>query len=229
MVIKITSNKNSQYKEWRKLHLRKYRNNSKLFIIEGIKSLKEAIAWKNDFHAIVYSNKIHTVNGGKEIFKYISQIDVPLYELDNELLSKLSDLENSQGIIGILKQPSYKINNLINNKKVSIIILEGIQDPGNLGTIIRTADAAGIDGVILGKGCVDIYNSKVIRSTMGSIFHLPIIQELNLEDILVKLKERGFQIIGTDLNSHCFHNELTYSKKKGLIIGNESNGISKNI
>lgn len=229
MVSKISSNQNPQYKEWKKLHLRKYRDSSKLFLIEGIKSLYEAIVWKSKFQAILYSNKLFSSNGGMELLEHITNHGLPLYELDNKLLLELSDLENSQGIIGIVEQPDYNIENLIVYEKSSIIILDGIQDPGNMGTIIRTADAAGIDGVLLGKGCVDIYNLKVIRSTMGSIFHLPIIQELNINDTIIKLIKNGFQIIGTDLNSNCYYNELTYSKKKAVIVGSESNGISEPI
>ncbi len=227
MEIKITSNQNSHYKEWKKLHLKKYRNISNLFMIEGVKTINEAIIWGSIFNAILYSGKLFNVNGGSELYKNIEQKDILLYELEHSLLRDLSDTENSQGIIGIIEHPKHNINYLLESKESSIIILEEIQDPGNLGTIIRTADAAGLDGIILSKGCVDVYNEKVIRSTMGSIFHLPIIRDITLNEVIPKLIEKDYQIIGTDLNTKCFYHELKYLKKKALIIGNESNGISK--
>lgn len=227
MEIKILSSQNTHYKEWKKLHLKKYRNISNLFMIEGVKAINEAIIWGSIFNTILYSDKLFNVNGGRELYKNVEQKDILLYELEHSLLKDLSDTENSQGIIGIVEQPKYDINYLLNSKESSIIILEEIQDPGNLGTIIRTADAAGFDGIILSKGCVDVYNEKVIRSTMGSIFHLPIFHDIKLNEIIPKLIDRDYQIVGTDLNTKCFYHELNYSKKKALIIGNEANGITK--
>lgn len=223
----ITSSQNPQYKEWKKLNIRKYRDEKQLFIIEGVKMIDEAIGCKSLIEKFIYNEKLFTVNGGAQLYKRVIDLNIPIIQLEYNLMKELSNTKNPQGIIAILKQEKYDISNIIKKQKSSIIILEEIQDPGNLGTIIRTADAAAFDAVILSKGCVDLYNEKVIRSTMGSIFHLPIIQDINIKETIFKLKENKYQIVGTDLNTECFYHALSYSDKKVLIIGNEAKGIKK--
>lgn len=227
LTIEIFSNQNTQYKEWKKLQRKKYRNKNKLFLIEGIKMIEEAIYWESSLEAILYSEKLFEVNGGKDLYKRISQKGVPIYKLEHILLKELCFTETPQGIIAIVQQPQYLVEDFISEKDSSIIILEELQDPGNLGTIIRTADAAGFDTILLSKGCVDLYNDKVLRSTMGSIFHLSVIQDLSLEQVIPKLIEEHYQVIGASLNTDEYYHQIKYSSKKALIIGNEAHGISK--
>lgn len=227
LTVEIFSNQNTQYKEWKKLQRKKYRNKNKLFLIEGIKMIEEAIYWESSLEAILYSEKLFEVNGGKDLYKRISQEGVPIYKLEHILLKELCFTETSQGVIAIVRQPQYLVEDFISEKDSSIIILEELQDPGNLGTIIRTADAAGFDAILLSKGCVDLYNDKVLRSTMGSIFHLPVIQDLSLEQVIPKLIEEHYQVIGASLNTNSYYHQIKYSSEKALIIGNEAHGISK--
>ncbi|RBP46645.1 TrmH family RNA methyltransferase [Garciella nitratireducens] len=224
---KIISVQNFQYKEWKKLHQKKYRNQKRKYFIEGIKMLEEAIKWNNSFEAILYSSKLFDVNGGKELYQKLLKIDIPIFELKHTLFKELCFTENSQGIMAVLKQPSYFLKDVLDEDFSSIIVLENIQDPGNLGTIIRTADAAGFNAVFLSKGCVDLYNDKTLRATMGSFFHLPIVQGVELERFICDLIEKEYQVVGSSLHTDYYYHKVEYSKKKALIIGNESHGISQ--
>ncbi len=135
------------------------------------------------------------------------------------------DTENTQGILAVLEYKERDLVNNINQDDKFVLILDRIQDPGNMGTIIRTADSAGVDAVILLKGCVDIYNPKVIRSTMGSIFDMNIIHATQ-DDAVNFLKSNDFNIVSSYLQTDNYYHETTYDGKIALVIGNEANGIN---
>lgn len=132
--------------------------------------------------------------------------------------------------MGICEFNIRDFNEIVNLQKPFMLFLDGIQDPGNMGTIIRTADAFNIDGIILGEGCVDPYNSKVVRSTMGSIFRVPLYICKNSIESLLELKGKGFNIIATSLRGISIYNvDFNFNKKFLCIIGNEANGVSPKI
>ena len=150
--------------------------------------------------------------------------NIKIYELKNELFTQLVSTENTQGIIAVVN-----INNSIKDIKGDFYLLcDKVQDPGNLGTIIRTAHAAGVNAIILTKGTVDIYNDKTIRSTMGSIFYVPIIYDNDLS-FLKNLKDEGFSLVATSLEESKNFFEEDLSGKVILSVGNEGNGISEEI
>lgn len=229
METKITSNNNENIKEWKKLHSKKNRKSSKFFLVEGIKIIEDALDWGITLEAFIYNDKLLSIKEGNELYNKVKKKNIPIFQLSSRIFKELSNTMNSQGVIGLVQQLRYKTEDIFINQYETLIILDAIQDPGNLGTIIRTADAAGFDGVIMGKGCVDLYNDKVLRSTMGSIFHLPILQDVPLNFLLKDLQRKEYQIIGTHLSSKIFYNRVNYKKKKALIIGNEARGISKEI
>lgn len=207
----ITSIKNEKVKTWKKLHKRKGRNNAQAFLIEGLHLVEEA--WKNE----------------EKILEIIvdESIDVPEWAKDypNEAVSKqvfqeISQTETPQGIAAVIAM-SEKQQATGNN----ILLIDSVQDPGNLGTIIRTADAAGIDAIVLGEGTVDLYNDKVIRSTQGSLFQIPI-YEANLTVEIPKLKEMGFKIWATALEDAKRYHDLPIPEKVALILGNEGAGVN---
>ncbi|MCR1897762.1 RNA methyltransferase [Irregularibacter muris] len=226
MPVKITSNRNLQYKEWKKLHQRKHRDHKKMFLLEGIKLIREAIEWGETVEAVLFTEKLFEVNGGEDLYNQLLGKNILMYELNNSLMEELSQLQNSQGIMAIMQKRNYSLEEIVSKKSNSMIILEEIQDPGNLGTIIRTADAAGFDGIILSEGCVDIYNEKVLRATMGSVFHIPIIVDAKLGQVIPELIIQEYQVIGTHLKSKTFYHEISFTNKRALIIGNEGHGMS---
>lgn len=157
-----------------------------------------------------------------------------IYAIPESLFKDISDTETPQGILAIIKMNEYSLNDVIGKSskcgiginKGNIVILDEIQDPGNMGTIIRTADAAGFSGIITSKGCVDPYNPKVLRSTMGSIFHIPIFLCNNLTETLAKIKTNGIRIYAAHLEGSKNYYEVDMTQNTAVIIGNEANGIS---
>lgn len=210
----ITSVKNEKVKNWRKLHNRKERTKAGTFLIEGFHLIEEAIKSNWDVLEIILQ---------EDVSLPAWKCDAPTVEVAENVFQHISQTKTPQGIAAVVRMKnSHEINGDL------YLLLDRIQDPGNLGTIIRTADAAGFDAVMLGEGTVDLYNDKVIRATQGSLFHIPIIQE-SLPTEINKLKQEGFRIWASALtNSKDFHT-LKPTSKVALILGNEGAGIEGTI
>ena len=210
----ITSVNNNYIKDLIKLKQKKYRDINKLFIVEGYNIIKEA---KDYLNTILISDK-KKISEIKDNYK---NIDIIL--VTDEIINKLSSTQTPQGIIGICK---YKE---VSNIKGNVVMLDGLQDPGNIGTIIRTAIAFGYNNIVLSEDSVDIYNDKVIRATQGAIFKINIIRT-NLLKLIEELKKDNYNIIGTSLGDKSIDlDKLQVKAKHILILGNEGNGISKEV
>ncbi|KAB7668035.1 TrmH family RNA methyltransferase [Bacillus sp. B1-b2] len=213
----ILSAKNPQIKEWKKLLTKKERDKSQTFLVEGFHLVEEAYKSNAIIHLIV-SEEIEMPSWDYG--------DIPVTLVTKEIIDMLSETETSQGIFAHCKQLN---NNEILKQAKTFMAVDQVQDPGNIGTIIRTADAAGIDCVIIGDGTVDVYNPKVVRSAQGSHFHLPIVKA-NLLEAIPQLKEREISVYGTSLENGKNYRELETRKDSFcLIVGNEGNGVSKEV
>lgn len=224
----ITSYSNKLIKEIRKLNKKKYRNKKKLFFIEGIRIIEDSFKSNCDIQYIIYSNKLYNTSRGRELINKIKESNIECYEVENNLIKEISDTENPQGIIAVLKMKENSLQELKEENNF-IVFLDRIQDPGNMGTIIRSADALGVDGIIINKGCVDIYNPKVLRATMGSVFNIPIIYSEDGTKTLLEFKNKGTNIFVTSLDSAEYCYDTDFEKDNILVIGNEGNGVSQEI
>lgn len=219
----IQSKDNALIVNTRKLNEKKYRTQQNIFIVEGFRFVEEAL--KSDFKVkYVFLSESQQYRWNSFGIQKKLQKDTEAYIVNDSVFKTLCSTETPQGIIAVVENKK----SALDRKEGFYIIADGIQDPGNLGTIIRTADAAAALGVILLKGTVDVYNSKTLRSTMGSIFHLPVI---NCDDLKLveELKKSGYRLIVSTLEgSSNFYAE----KLKGKIliaVGNEGSGVSKEI
>lgn len=210
----ITSLQNAQVKQWKKLHTRRERSNTGLFLIEGFHLIEEA--FKSDWI-------IEQIIVREDVIVPNEYDHLPIEITSRAVLQNISQTETPQGIIAIVNE---KQN--VGAKGSKILLIDRVQDPGNLGTMIRTADAAGFNAVILGQGTVDLYNDKVIRATQGSIFHLNIIEGSLIEEILI-LKESGYKVFATALEEAVNYKEVSLSEKIALVLGNEGAGVQKDI
>lgn len=217
----ISSTGNSQIKNLSKLlKSSKARKEQGVFIVEGIKMFLEAK--KLSLVEKVYlSEELY-----KEWNQNIDLGDIPFEVVENKVFKEISDTITPQGIIAVVRMNKYYLEDLLEKKALRLIFLENIRDPGNLGTIVRTAEGAGMTAIVLSKESVDIYNPKVVRSTMGSIFRMPF---LYVEDFLAAMKlaqTAGVKLYATHLKGKAFYDEVEYGEKSGIIIGNEAKGIS---
>lgn len=219
----ITSTSNVQVKYVIGIQTKaKMRREEGVYVIEGLRMFKETP-----------KELIEKVYAGEEFFKEKEFLfsGCPKVELVSEkVLKAMSDTKSPQGVICIVKQKSYDLHTILGeNEEPLLVILEDIQDPGNMGTIFRTAEAAGALGVILSKNCVDIYNPKTIRATMGSIYRLPFFYAEDLHEVLDDLENIGIKSYGAHLLGETSYHCQDYKKGAAFVIGNEGNGLSEEI
>lgn len=220
----ITSKDNENIKNIKKLKERKYRDLNNEYIIEGIKIIKEAINEKANIKKIIVCEECLANNLLDDKLLYeIAKYDC-IY-VTKKIFETITDVSNPQGILAIVEKNNKRE---INYKEDIIIALDGIQDPGNLGTILRTIDSANLTQIIVSKDTVDAYNQKVVRSTMGAIFRINIVEVENLKETLKNIKKHKYKIMCTDLSANKNIYEADYNKKI-LVIGNEANGVTQEV
>ena len=217
------------------------------FVVEGIKLVDEALEYGGVLDIIVSKSLYEEIvsgdlsrnallsDNGKHIIKQVKQ-GTSLTVVSDAVFKSVSETITPQGILAEVEMPKHRLleENFLEiayekTGKIKLLILEDTADPGNLGTIMRTAEAAGVTGVIMGKGTVDIFNPKVVRSTMGSIFRLPFSYVDDLKDIIIRLKRDGISFYATHLKGKESYRDISYSDKAGILIGNEARGLSDEI
>jgi len=211
------------------LKQKKYRREYGTFLTEGSKLCEEAL--KSDFCVETIFICPAAFHGSKQttFVQYAANKQAEIIEISANELKKLSTTVHSQGIIGLVHLKQYQLHQLHLREKALILVLEKLMDPGNLGTIIRTADWFGIDAILLGKETVELHNAKVVRSTMGSLFHLPILTNVDLPASLNLLKKKGFQTYAATSHGDLRFDQLPFANRRILILGNESMGISSEL
>jgi len=216
----ITSTANQQVKQLVQLKKKgKLRDAMEVFVVEGPKMYQEAP--KERMEKVYYSESFFkNQQKGKPLE------GVPFEVVQDSVFKAMSDTQTPQGVLCLVKQYHYTLEELLKTEQPLFLVLENLQDPGNLGTIMRTAEGAGVTGVILSKGSVDIYNPKTIRSTMGSIYRVPFLYAENLQEILSILDERGVRSYAAHLQGTHTYDQEDYRRGTAFLIGNESNGLS---
>ena len=224
----IKSKDNEKIKYTKSLLKSKNRNKEKKFIIEGYRIVTLAIDCDAKLEYVFINEDFENKKEHIELLEILKSKNIKVYKTTNKLFENFIDTENTQGIIGVVKFNTNTLESNFKKENKFVLVLDRIQDPGNMGTIIRTADACGVDLIIALKGCVDIYNPKVIRSTMGSIFDMNIVYE-NQDEAINFLKNNGFSIVSSYLDTDNYYNNISYNNKTALVIGNEANGINNDI
>lgn len=209
----ITSLKNPKVAAWKALKDRKGRRESGCFLVEGRKMVEEALASAFDVETVLVQEGMELPDG----------LTMPVYELPAHVLAAVCDTKTPQGIAAVVRM---KEQSALGKH---IVVLDGVQDPGNVGTIIRTADAAGLNGVLLSNQCADVFSPKVLRATMGSIFRMNLRTTDDLPGELTKLREKGYSILSSQLDGTPFYEREKVAEQFALIIGNEGNGVSEQV
>ncbi|WP_251671127.1 MULTISPECIES: RNA methyltransferase [unclassified Sporosarcina] len=214
---RIESTQNSLVKHWKKLvTIRKERDQTKEFLVEGYHLVEEALKREGTVIQLLV----------REDIEIPADWQAPIIEITAAVAKEISETEQTQGVFAYCKQPQYDETQQKNWTK--LLLIDAVQDPGNIGTMIRTADAAGLDGVILGKGCADPYNPKTVRSAQGSHFHIPVIRA-ELAEWLIHLKTNKVSLIGTGLHEAVSLNEIKPQSDFALLVGNEGSGVNPDL
>lgn len=217
----ITSTSNQQIKEVSRLMQKaRERKKDRLFVVEGFKMVKEAL----DLGLVkkIYLSEELEEEETERCNFLSAQENVEWVK--KEVFKSLSDTMTPQGILAVVKMPEYTLSDLYGQQ--NLLFLEDVRDPGNVGTMVRTAEGASFGGVILSKESADLFNPKVVRSTMGSIFRMPYYYVESVPETILQAKEHGFFIVGTHLRGEHNYTDVSYAGKTGIVIGNESRGMT---
>lgn len=212
----IESTDNKIIKQVVSLSDKKTRDELGLFIVEGHKQVKEIPPdWTIDY--VISTDKDNKIENAKN------------YYTTEKIFKKISDTKTPQGVLAVVKKQVYDIEDILSVKKGIFIVLDTLQDPGNLGTVIRTAHAYNVKAIFISKNSIDAFNPKVIRSTMGSIFKVPVFQECDVDLLINRFKANKIKTYALSLQTDKFISDIKFEDKVAIVTGNESKGVSDNI
>jgi len=218
----ISSKNHKAVKRLKRLRKRTFRDREGVFLIEGMNVLKEATHYGAELSEVFFVPEL-----AENVNNFLSNINsgYDAYEVAEELMNQISDVVTSQGIAGIVNQVDVAFESLLSRELSLVVIASRVRDPGNLGALIRVADASGADGFITTPGCVDMYNPKVVRSASGSHFHIPLVREIPLEMTTDELRSKGVRIFGLDAHSGTSYLDEDYKSPCAIVVGNETRGF----
>jgi TrmH family RNA methyltransferase len=224
--MRITKN---EIKYVRSLSQKKNRQSEQKFVVEGWRALKEVLGSSPKVELVGVLSRYLEDPDYSGILSKLEERGAVTRELSEKELSALADTVHAQGVIAVVQQTKRAFDPEFLNKASLVVVVDSVSDPGNLGSIIRSSDWFSIDLLLLGKGCVELYNDKVIRSTVGSIFHVPIIEGVELPSTLRMLKENGFSVIALSGDGKHTYGEQSKPGKLAIVLGSEAHGVSDEV
>ncbi len=227
-MIEIKSSKNPLIKEVKSLYRKKERKKLSLFIVEGVKIVEEIIDRGYTYKNIIYTDYLLENKDGRRLMDKIENLE-GLVRVPEHVFKEIADTESPQGILALVDFQLNRIDDLYQSQNKFLLYLDRLQDPGNMGTIIRTADAFNIDGIIISEGSVDPYNPKVARASMGSIFRVPLYFIGDGLEELRTFKEKKFRIYSSSLEDSMDIAHVDFKSNSIVVIGNEARGIREDI
>ncbi|MDF2532766.1 MAG: rRNA ((2251)-2-O)-methyltransferase RlmB [Clostridia bacterium] len=225
----IASSQNKHIKHVRSLHAKKHRDQLGQYIIEGYKLIEEALDYNKCFDLLLLSESALKSSESTVLMNRCAEANIPVYLVEEKLFLEVSEMDTPQGVLAVLHKQEQELHGVIDSDCFHIVILDEVRDPGNVGTIIRTADACGINVVVLSSGCVDLYNSKTLRATMGSIFHIPVITDVDIIELIGRLKTMGADVLGADPHSNISCIDAELHQRTAIVIGNEAKGLREEV
>ncbi|QDR80886.1 TrmH family RNA methyltransferase [Sporomusa termitida] len=227
----ICSPANKLIKEVASLKQKKYRDELGLFIAEGVRIVEECAASAWPVHICIYTETAAARERTRRVLDRLAAARCRLVAVPEAIYNKLSDTEQPQGIMAVLKKRQATLAQMLApaGQVPLIVVLDGIQDPGNAGAIIRTADAAGCTGVIVVKGAADIYAGKTVRATMGSLFHLPVWEGVAPGELITALTAANVSILATSLQNADIYYHADLKRPVAVVLGNEGQGVGREL
>ena len=223
--MELTGLQNPVVKAAAELKQKKYRTQNGLYLAEGLRTAEEAVAYKAvETLFYVATDDDRTMR----LLEDAAMQNIKLVCVNENVMKKIADTETPQGIIAVCKMRQPKLETLLAGGKM-LLVLDRVGDPGNIGTMLRTADAAGIGGLVLLKGCADIYAPKTVRSSMGSLFHIPVLSGVSEQEFVSAAKKAGYDLLVTCLDGADNLYKADLSGRIAFVMGNEAGGVSENL
>lgn len=220
---------NSQLKTLSNLKQKKFRERRGQYLIEGVRLCEEVLKSTREIVCVLHAAEAHLSERARRLLQSLQGANFPVERIDSRALEKLSETRSPQGLMAVVKSVKLSLSELMSSRPQNLIVLDKVRDPGNMGTILRTAAWFGMDGVILGHECVEATNGKVIRGSMGAVFHLGIVENVDLTRILPGEWFADFQILLADVNGRSLHTEVSPGNRNLLILGGETEHIEPEI
>lgn len=223
--MEVTGLQNLVVKAAAELKQKKYRTQNGLYLAEGLRTAEEAVAYK------AVETLFYVATDDERTMRLLEDAaaqNIKLVCVSENVMKKIADTETPQGIIAVCKMRQPKLENLLASGKM-LLVLDRVGDPGNIGTMLRTADAAGIGGLVLLKGCADIYAPKTVRSSMGSLFHIPVLSGVSEQEFVSAAKKAGYDLLVTCLDGADNLYKADLSGRIAFVMGNEAGGVSETL
>jgi TrmH family RNA methyltransferase len=214
-------------KELRELSHKKHRGEQSKFVIEGIRLVQEAAASDFELLEVLHTAEVEDHPGGRALLQSLRGRDCEVREVAPRELETITDTVSAQGVAAVLRQRSFDAGDmLVTDDRGSVLVaFDAVSDPGNAGTMIRTCDWFGVNGVLLGRNSVELYNPKVVRATMGGVFHLPIAEDVDLPSFATRARAAGYTVFVTDAEGETHFDRVSFPAKSLIVFGNEAWGI----
>ncbi len=213
----------------RSLSQKKVRQAERKFVLEGWRALKEVL---NSATKVVMVAVLPRFLDDPDYARLLSALEsrgIPVKEADELQLQQIADTVHAQGVVAVVQQKHDELERISLERASVIVAADAVSDPGNLGSIIRSADWFNVDALLLGRGCVELYNEKVVRSTVGSIFHIPVVEGVDLPSALKQLGSKGFSVVGLSGDGKVDYTNRRLSRKDVFVFGSEAHGISREV
>jgi TrmH family RNA methyltransferase len=213
----------------RTLSQKKVRQTERKFILEGWRALKEVLNSASKVEMVAVLSRYLEDPDYKAILSKLAERGASIKELSETELNQIADTVHAQGVLAVVHQKSYSLDSVRFGPVPMVVAVDAVSDPGNLGSIVRSSDWFDVDAILLGRGCVDLYNDKVVRSTVGSIFHVPIVEGVDLPQTLGMMKEQGFFVVAFSGDGKQAYTTLQPRGRSIFVFGSEAHGVSREV
>ena len=221
----LTARDNPLLKTIRRLVRNPEKSDADQMAVEGVRMLEEAENTGCDIDAVVISENFGAEPRERRLLDRWLARNLRIFQVNEEVFASISDVRTPQGAMALVRVTRYRLHQLRPNNSPLILCAMGIQDPGNLGTLIRTAAAAGADAVFTTQGTVAARNSKTLRATAGAFFHLPVVEHLTTEELIFYCRDHGISMFRTDTREGAAHTQANLAAPCAIVLGNEGNGM----
>lgn len=216
-------------KYFRSLSQKKVRQAERKFILEGWRALKEVLNSPSTVETVAVLSRYLQDPDYESILTKLGERGASVKEVTEAELNQVADTVHAQGVLAVVQQKTHSLDSVQLDKSSLVVAADAVSDPGNLGSMIRSSDWFHADFVLLGRGCVELYNEKVVRSTVGSLFHVPIVEGVELTEALSSMKKNGFSIVAFSGDGKQSYTTLEQSVRTVYVLGSEAHGVSREV